>query len=129
MTSEALIQRAIRLHVSKLGARLFRHNVATSWVGEVSHLKDGSVLIRNPRIMHAGLVRGGSDLIGWTPVTITPEMVGHVVSVFTAIECKRPRGGRKSPEQVAFVNAILRDGGFAGFARSEDEAAAIITRP
>ena len=35
---------------------------------------------------------GASDLIGFTTVEITPEMVGQKAAIFTAIEVKRETG-------------------------------------
>jgi ribosomal protein S19 len=35
-----------------------------------------------------GLCKGSADLIGWKRVTVTPEMVGSTVAVFTSIEVK-----------------------------------------
>jgi len=45
--------------------------------------------------------------------------------VFTAIEVKSPRG-RVTEKQQAFINSVLRLGGYAGVARSEAEAIRII---
>lgn len=41
---------------------------------------------------------------------------------FLGIECKRPDGGRLSPEQKARIDDITRKGGVAGIARSGSEA-------
>lgn len=67
---------------------------------------------------------GGSDLIGWTPVVVTPDMVGRKVAVFTAIEVKAPRG-KPTDAQVNFLHQVALAGGIAGIARSADEAVAI----
>jgi len=68
---------------------------------------------------------GGSDLIGYRRVTVTPEMVGQDVAVFAAVEVKTPRG-RIKPEQQQFVDHIRGAGGIAGIARSVDEAKNIL---
>ena len=67
---------------------------------------------------------GGSDLIGWTPVAITPDMVGQTVAVFTAVEVKNATG-RPSEAQLNFIAQVLKAGGFAGIARSPGDAVAI----
>lgn len=68
---------------------------------------------------------GGSDLIGYRRVRVTPEMVGQDVAVFAAVEVKTPRG-RIKPEQQQFVDHIRSAGGIAGIARSVDEAKNIL---
>src|ERR1035437_3571828 len=68
---------------------------------------------------------GGSDLIGLTPLTITQEMVGSIVAVFTAIEVKT-KTGKISADQNNFINVILSHGGIAGVARSAAEAKKLI---
>ena len=68
---------------------------------------------------------GGSDLIGYRRVTVTPEMVGQDVAVFAAVEVKTARG-RVKAEQQRFVDHIRSAGGIAGIARSVDEAMNIL---
>jgi len=68
-----------------------------------------------------GLCKGSADLIGWRSVTITPEMVGQQVAVFTSIEVKSS-SGRVKPEQQQWLNAVQAAGGIAGVARSVGEA-------
>ncbi len=79
--------------------------------------------------VNAGLGKGSSDLIGWTPTIVTMDMVGDTVAVFTAIEVKVPGAYTKPTrlaEQESFIAAVRRDGGFAGFADSVDQAKEII---
>ena len=118
--SEHRIQNEIRLAISGK-ATLFRNNVGTAWIGDTSKLKDGSVLIRNPRIFHAGLCEGSSDLIGWRSLTITPDMVGQTVAVFAALEVKS-KTGRATAGQKNFCARVKEAGGFAGIVKSPDEA-------
>jgi hypothetical protein len=73
-----------------------------------------------------GLQPGSSDLIGWRTVTITPEMVGQQVAVFTSIEVKTPTG-RIRPEQQHWLDAVQAAGGIAGVARSVEDALRIVT--
>ena len=64
---------------------------------------------------------GGSDLIGYRKVTVTPEMVGQEIAQFAAVEVKTPKG-RVRPEQQQFIEHIRSAGGIAGIARSVAEA-------
>lgn len=105
---ESTIQNKIRVAVSRLGSRLFRNNV-------------GVATTESGHTIRFGLCKGSSDLIGWTPVEITQEMVGQQVAVFTAVEVKTPKG-RVSKEQQAFLDAVLDAGGIGTVARSAEEA-------
>ena len=84
----------------------------------------GQLPDRNGRMIKFGLCVGGSDIIGGTPVTITPDMVGQTLLVFTAVECKTAIG-QPTDAQVRFIAAVVRAGGRAGVARSAAEAVAI----
>jgi len=108
MPSEQTIQQHIRLACSIGSCRLFRNNTGT--------LRD-----INGRPVTFGLCKGSADLIGWTTRTITSEMVGQQIAVFTSIEVKSS-SGRVKPEQQQWLNAVLAAGGIAGVARSVEEA-------
>ena len=110
--SEQTIQQQIRLACSRGATRLWRNNTGT--------LRDA-----NGRPVTFGLCPGSADLIGFHTVTITPEMVGQTVAVFTAVEVKAPKG-RPTPEQTAFLDHVTAAGGLAGIARSVDDARAIL---
>ena len=112
--SEQSIQQHIRLTCSTGAIRLFRNNTGT--------LKDA-----NGRPVQFGLCKGSADLIGWTTRTITPEMVGTQVAVFTSIEVKTPTG-RLRPEQRQWLDAVQAAGGVAGVARSVADAQQLLTR-
>jgi len=101
------------LEVSKAGARVFRNNCGLALMADGSHIKYG---VANP---------GGSDLIGWTPVTITPGMVGQTIAVFVAMEVKTERG-RASQAQLKFIDAVNNNGGIAGIVRSPEDGVALI---
>lgn len=127
-------QRSIWLRLG-IVCRLFRINSGQGWVGagKAKRLQDGTVAIPHGRPISLGLagpdtrpVSGVSDLIGWTPVVITPDMVGRQVAVFTSIECKRPIGGRKGKDQEDWNDLVKMGGGIVGFAASPDEAEAIV---
>ncbi len=114
--SEAAIQQQIRLALSRAGSVMHRNNVGAYRDDQGRVIRYG---VGNP---------GGSDLIGWTPVIITHEMVGGMLGVFTAIEVKAPRG-RPTEAQLNFLRQVQLGGGIAGIARSTQDALALLTRP
>jgi hypothetical protein len=112
---ENAIQQLVRLALSEAGATMFRNNVGAT------HTPDG-------RLIRYGVCNpGGSDLIGWKSVEITPDMVGKKVAVFTAVEVKGPQG-RPTADQMHFLATVARAGGLAGIARSPEDATAILKR-
>lgn len=104
---ETEITNRIRLALANT-SRLFRNHV-------------GMVRDENGRVHTFGLVKGSSDLIGWTGIEITPDMVGRKVAVFTACEVKSERG-RVSKEQRIFIDQVNAQGGIAFVARSAENA-------
>jgi hypothetical protein len=113
--SEALIQQQVRLALSQEGAVTFRNNV-------------GAYMDDNARLVRYGVCNpGGSDLIGWKPVTITQDMVGKKLAVFLAVEIKGPKG-RVTEDQANFMRAVLNAGGIAGVARSPEDAVMLINQ-
>jgi hypothetical protein len=124
MANETDVMRSLQKLATMLTARLFRNNTGMAWQGQVRKNRDGSITISDPRPLHAGLVVGGSDLIGWLPVRITQEMVGDTIAVFTAVEVKA--GTKASPEQLAFIAAVKKAGGRAGIARTENDLSEIL---
>lgn len=124
--AEHKIQNEIRLALSQAGATMFRNNTAMAWVGsKIDRFPGGKILLHDARPLHAGLCEGSSDLIGWTPVEITPDMVGKTLAVFTAVEVKSPTGRPTGP-QKNFIDQIQKAGGAAGVARSAEDAREII---
>lgn len=117
-SDELAVQNDIQLALDRGPVRLLRNNVGG--------LKDAT-----GRFVAYGLgshgnqvLKGPSDLIGWRTITITPDMVGQRVAVFTAIEVKDR--GRATPEQQAFIAMVQQAGGLAGIARSVDDARSIL---
>jgi hypothetical protein len=102
----------------------FRVNVGQAWQGEAKKLPGNRVLLENARPFNTGLPPGFADTFGITPVVITADMVGQTIGVFHAIEYKSATG-KPSPVQTNFLEAIRRNGGRAGIARSADQAVAI----
>jgi hypothetical protein len=114
MNRESNILNRVRLAVSRAGGRLFRNNV-------------GLFTTINGDKIRTGLTVGSADLIGWSPMIITQEMVGRQVAVFLSIEIKTAKG-RPSKSQIIWRDVVLKAGGVAGIARSGDEALAIIQK-
>jgi len=110
MNAETDIQQRIRLALGiRSDLRLFRN--------QVGQLPDP----RTGRPVQFGLARGSADLIGWRTITITPDMVGRQLAVFTSIEVKTEHG-RVRPEQQAWLSTVTGAGGIAGIARSIQDA-------
>ena len=112
MTTESALVRTLLLAGSALGAVLFRNNVGRL------RTKDGAYV-------QYGLCVGSSDLIGYVPVVITPDMVGRRVALFCAVECKTETG-RISEDQRRFLAALERAGAVSGVARSAGDLETIL---
>lgn len=116
MKSEKRIESEIQLALSKNGTIPFRNAVG------VGYTKDGS-------IFNYGLCKGSSDIIGITPVTITPDMVGKTLGIFTAVEVKKSRSGYKASDtQRRFIDMVIRNGGIAGVAYDVESALDLINK-
>ena len=134
-TAETNVVHECMMSTSKLGSRLFK-NVRGGFypIGAVKPLvaavlrgawAEAKAIAKSMRVTMAGLlVPGSSDLIGFTPVVITQEMVGTTVAVFTAIEAKAET--KASPDQKNFMNFVRQNGGLAGVAHNAAEADKIV---
>ena len=125
---ESVVQDSILLAVSEAGGVAFRQNVGLGWQGDVTRIKTASVVklypgdlvIRNARPLHAGLIKGSSDLIGWRSIPVSSLPPDSVVAQFVAVEVKT-NTGESSPEQRHFVKMVQQAGGLAGVARSSED--------
>lgn len=106
---ETNIQTRAQKRYSRKGYRLFRNNV-------------GLAEFQGGRKVRYGLLAGSSDLIGWRVVTVTPDMVGKRVAIFTAVEVKTATGTVK-PKQRTFLNNVHRAGGEAWVCRDDEDIA------
>ena len=111
LSNEAVVQNKIRLALGNGKIRLFRNNT-----GALTDIKG--------RLVKFGLCKGSSDLIGFKTITITPDMVGQNVAVFSAIEVKDK--GKATDDQKKFINIIKKAGGLAGVARDIKDAKKIL---
>lgn len=125
MSEQTLMSQIMLFLGRRLDVKLFRNNTGTGWVGKRGKTDiPGAVLLLDARPLHAGLCKGSSDLIGFTSVKITPDMVGKTVAIFTAIEIKD--GAKVSDEQKNFIEVVGNAGGYIGVARNTEDAARIV---
>jgi hypothetical protein len=107
---ETKIQQEIRLALgTDPKVRLFRN--------QVGQLPDP----RTGRPVQFGLAKGSADLVGFKTITITPEMVGDTLAVFTSIEVKTPNGRLTTPQRN-WLHVVKTAGAIAGVARSPEDA-------
>lgn len=131
--SEKELLNDVLLNLSRDNVRLFRNNVGVGWQGRILRptktmtvkVGPGDIVLRHARPIHAGLVVGSSDLIGWTTVKILPSMVGGQVAVFSALEAKTP-GVAVTEEQQRFIQAVNQAGGRAGVIQSVQDAIEVV---
>jgi hypothetical protein len=118
---EAAVQNQIRLAGTQNGVLLFRNNVG-ALPTENGYVRFG--LANDSAQMNRQFKSG--DLIGITQITITPDMVGQTIGVFTSIECKAQgwawSGSEREQAQKRWADIIRKWGGKAGFASSVDTA-------
>lgn len=119
-TPEAKSSLSVRERASDWGLRLFRNN-SGALMNEVGiPVRFG--LGNESKKVNQELKSG--DLIGWTPLIITQEMVGKQVAVFTNIEAKakgfkeREKYNKNTREygQDKWNKMTNKAGGLAGFA-------------
>lgn len=119
-TPESIAKEIVQLRAGQYRCRLFKNNTGVAYT-------DGG------RPVFFGLGNDGTkndesfrtpDDVGWTPVLITPEMVGKTVAVFTAIDSKKLgfivkpdyTKGTREYGQNKFFNLVIQNNGIAGFA-------------
>ncbi len=121
MTPEHAIQNEIRkVAGANQDVMLWRNNVGMGWAGKSKKVGNTRVIF-DPQVLHAGLCKGSSDLIGIRRVTITQEMVGTEVGVFMAVEIKQP-DEYANPEQENFIRVVHEFHGIARVLHSKEEA-------
>lgn len=118
MTSEAAVQQLIRLDAAQQGLSLWRNNSGACYddTGRLVRYGLGNDSAQLNRVFKSG------DLIGVTPVTVTPEMVGKFIGVFTSVEVKQSGWTHVTTDheraQQNFIDTVRKFGGIAGFANS-----------
>ena len=101
-----------------------------AFIGPIWRNNNGACYDKTGRLIRYGLGNDSakvnkkiksSDLIGITPVVVTPEMVGQTIGVFTAVECKPSDWKLRASDdrgqaQLMFHMIVHAHGGYAGFA-------------
>lgn len=119
MKSEAEIQAEIQIAAMHYGCNLMRNNSGAFKDQDGRFVFFG---LGNISKKHSDKIKS-SDLIGFTSIVITPEMVGRRVAIITAVECKAEKWNpsmldARESAQNSFLQWIKAAGGFAGFANS-----------
>ena len=113
--SEVAIQQRVRLSASAAGVRLWRNNcgVAENPNGQPVRYGLANESTKINRVLKS------SDLIGITPVTVTPEHIGQTHGLFTAIEVKKQNwkfsGTDREIAQLRFILLVKSLGGIGEF--------------
>jgi hypothetical protein len=128
MKDESTVQQEVQIQAMHYGCTLMRNN-------------SGAATDATGRLIRYGLGHTSSkqqfkssDLIGFTKVVITPEMVGQTVAIFTAFEVKKEgwNENKKLDEhetkQNNFLQWIAANGGIASFVSSVGKLKEIFTR-
>lgn len=119
---ESAVTSHVRLAAAQLNTPLWRNNC-------------GGFYDNTGRFIRYGLGSeaqlASSDFIGIRPVLITPDMVGQVLGVFTAVEMKAEgfkfnKNDKHLLNQKFFIDIVKQYGGFAGFASSVEDFYRII---
>lgn len=119
---ESAVTSHVRLAAAQLGITLWRNNC-------------GGFYDEQGRFVRYGLGSeaklASSDWVGIRPVLITPEMVGSVLGVFTAVEMKAEgwqfnKNDKHLLQQKHFIDIVNQNGGMAGFAQSTEDFYRII---
>lgn len=118
--SESRQQSLIRLEAAKKDIILWRNNVGAFKTDEGGYVRYG--LANDSQQMNERIK--SSDLIGIRRKVITPEMIGSVVGVFVARECKKETwtlrpADKHAAAQKTFIDLVNSYGGDAAFATGE----------
>ena len=122
MKSEAEVQAEIQILGPHYACQLMRNNSGALKNDRGEHVRYG---LGNISKKHNDKIKS-SDLIGFTTITVTPEMIGKRLAVITAVEVKSESWcpdmlDAHESAQNAFIQWIRSAGGFAGFANSVEQ--------
>lgn len=123
MKDESTVSQEIQIQARHYECTLMRNNA-------------GACVDNTGRLVRYGLgnlskkqteVFASSDLIGITKITVTPEMVGRTLGIFTAVEVKKEawkpekKLDKRETAQFNFINWVKAQGGIAFFANGVDK--------
>lgn len=118
-TSEAAVQSVVRLEAARKGVKLWRNNVGALIDSRGIPVRYG--LANDSKQLNEAIK--SADLIGWRPLRIGQQHVGHTVAQFVSRECKRRdwryTGDPHEVAQLAWASLIVADGGDAAFCNGE----------
>ena len=124
--TEGAIQQNIRLEASRYGNMLWRNNVGAVTT-EGNHIRYG--LGNDSKKINKHFK--SSDLIGITPLIVTPSHVGSRLGIFTSIEVKRGdwkwSGNEREQAQWKWIEVVKNLGGIGCFAKSTEDYTSCIT--
>jgi hypothetical protein len=119
--NEAGTQSRRVLRAARLGGALWRNNsgACQDETGRQIRYGLGNISSQVNKVMKS------SDLIGITPIIVTPDMIGQRLGIFTAEEIKRPdwkfrQSDERAVAQFNFIKKVISLGGIAKFVNSED---------
>ena len=131
MTPEGKASILVKLQLNRNNCRVFRNNSGVAYdqsnrpvfFGLGNDGKKDKESIRTP------------DHVGWHVVTVTLDMVGKKLAVFTAVDAKKAGFTRKTTYPVGtreygqkkFFDLVIESGGVAGFASCEQDVNDLIT--
>ncbi len=126
MKSESEIQQLIQLEGPHLGCILMRNNSGAFKDQEGRLVRFGLGNISNKSMK-------SSDLIGITTITITPDMIGKQVGIFTACEVKSEEwkpseASAREKSQNDFLNWVRLRGGIGMMVNSVDQFKLLMQR-
>lgn len=110
---ESLVNDAVKQWAQMRGGVLYRN-------------RRGMVQLQSGARMPIGLGPNGTgDLIGYLTITITPDMIGRKVAIFSMIESKTATGKLEDHQRDRILE--VRDaGGISGCARSAEDSEQIL---
>lgn len=129
MSSESVVQQQAMLYMARMGGHAWRNNVGACVDDTGRQIRYG--LANTSASMNQEIK--SSDVIGVTPVLITPAHVGQTLGVFTALECKPSNwkwypSDKRAPAQAKFHDIVRSAGGYAGFVLGNEYIPGIIMK-
>ena len=130
MKSESEVQQEIQIKAMHFNCHLMRNNSGALLDSDGRPVRFG---LGNVSKEHNERIKS-SDLIGFTKVVITPDMVGKTIAVFTAIEVKeeawncQKKLDKRETAQQAFITWVLANGGIASFLNTVDKLSEVFRK-